>query len=428
MDGQDVNREEDQTSDPTSDQTSEPTPDQTEDLPTEPDEPVADTPAAEAEADPAPLPPPEPDREPKTEKAEGPGEEFAQMLEASEAVQGAQPAVGDKITGTVVQIGEAECFVDCGARSELPIATKELLDEDGNLTVKEGDQITAHVQQDGEGLGLTLGLDLRHAGLASLEKAFADRTPLTGTVRQTNKGGFTVDLGGFRAFCPYSQIDVRRIHDAESFVGRELKFRILELADGGRNIVISRRAILQEEREEIAAQTRDSLTLGDVLEGTVTRLAPFGAFVDIGGVEGLVHISQISYRRIQDAADVLKEGDQVKVKVLEIQNLGQGRQERISLSMKALAEDPWPAAAGDLQVGSEVDGKVTRLTDFGAFVELLPGIEGLIHISEMANRRIIHPREILMEDQEVPVRILDVDLDRRRISLSLKQSTRWEGD
>ncbi len=155
---------------------------------------------------------------------------------------------------------------------------------------------------------------------------------------------------------------------------------------------------------------------------------PFGAFIDIGGVEGLVHISQISHQRVANPADVLREGQPVKVKVLEIQNLGGGRNERISLSIKALASDPWPATASSLAPGTDVAGRVTRLVDFGVFVELQPGIEGLIHISELANRRIVHPREVVNEDEEIMVRVLDVDLGRRRISLSRKQAGGYDGD
>jgi small subunit ribosomal protein S1 len=160
----------------------------------------------------------------------------------------------------------------------------------------------------------------------------------------------------------------------------------------------------------------------------VTRLVPFGAFIDLGGIEGLVHISQISHQRVGDPSDVLREGQEVKVKVLELQNLGQGRSERISLSMKALASDPWPETADNIVPGTDISGRVTRLVDFGVFVQLQPGIEGLIHISELANRRIIHPREVLNEDEEISVRVLDVDLDRRRISLSRRQASDYDGD
>ncbi len=256
------------------------------------------------------------------DQATRPEESFAEMLQQEEQQENPEPKPGDKVTGKVVQITEADVFVDCGARSELPLATKELQDGDGNLTVAEGDEITAHVAKDDDGLRLTLGLDARAGGLAILEQAFNDTTPVEGTVKETNKGGFAVDLGGKRAFCPFSQIEMRRVDDPEVYVGKKFKFRILEFSSDGRNIVVSRRILLQEERDFKGKDTRESLNVGDVMEGTVTRLAAFGAFVDIGGVEGLVHISQISHRRIRQPAEVVREGETVEVKVLEIQNLG----------------------------------------------------------------------------------------------------------
>ncbi len=382
-------------------------------------------------------PVPEPTPEPVAEEAvatsaadpdedEG-SEEFAALLAAQEE-KPAEPKHGQPASGTIVQIGDQDAFVDCGFRTELPLALSELQDAEGKLTHQVGDTIEAHVQKVGDGFKLTTAINVREAGRKALADAYANGTPVRGKVGDTNKGGFSVDLGGVRAFCPFSQIDIRRADDPAIFVGKEYDFRILELSEDGRNIVVSRRALLQARRESAAGETRATLKLGDVFEGTVTRLVPFGAFVDIGGVEGLVHISQVSHQRISHPSDVLKEGQPVKVKVLEIQNLGQGRSERISLSMKALASDPWPETASSLVPGTDVPGKVTRLVDFGVFVELQPGVEGLIHISELANRRIIHPREVLNEDEEISVRILDVDLDRRRISLSRRQAIDYDGD
>jgi small subunit ribosomal protein S1 len=384
--------------------------------------------------------PPTPDETPAAEPSAAAGEpgpgtdgddqdstEFAAMLDAAGA-EPAEPKPGEEVTGTIIQIGEQDAFVDCGFRNELPLAVAELRQEDGSLTHKTGDRITAHVQKTGDGLKLTMAINIREAGRKALAEAYAAGTPVRGKVGETNKGGFSVDLGGVRAFCPFSQIDVRRAEDPSLFVGREFDFKIIEYAEDGRNIVVSRRALLQAKRESAAAETRATLQLGDVREGTVTRLVPFGAFVDIGGVEGLVHISQISHQRVGHPGDVIREGQDVRVKVLEIQNLGQGRSERISLSMKALASDPWPETAASLVPGTDVTGRVTRLVDFGVFIELQPGIEGLIHISELANRRIIHPREVLNEDEQIQVRILDVDLDRRRISLSRRQAADYDGD
>lgn len=366
---------------------------------------------------------PQPENEPSNDSSE-----FAEMLEAEGSTEIAPPQVGDQLTGKIVQIGEQDAFVDCGLRNELPIDTEELRDKEGQLKFQEGDELTAYVQKGPSGLKLTLALKLDSSGHEVLTKAFEAGTPVEGKVKDTNKGGFSVLLGDLRAFCPFSQIDSRRVEDPSQFVGKTFEFKILELSDDGRNIVVSRRALLQAGREEMAKATRSSLQTGDVIEGVITRLVPFGAFVDIGGIEGLIHISQISHQRIAEPADVLNEGQSVKVKVLEIQNLGMGRSERISLSLKALASDPWPSSASGLVPGTDVTGRITRLVDFGVFVELLPGVEGLIHISELANRRIVHPREVVNEEESVSVRILDVDLDRRRISLSLRQSAEYEGE
>ncbi|MFT5233148.1 MAG: small subunit ribosomal protein S1 [Candidatus Krumholzibacteriia bacterium] len=354
--------------------------------------------------------------------------EFAAML-AAEGTSGPEVGkVGEKVSGTIIQIGEMDAFVDCGLRNELAIALNELQDDDGELTYKIGDQVSGHISQGPDGLKLSISLNLRDAGQDALQTACDSGTPVNGKVGETNKGGFAIDLGGVRAFCPYSQIDVRRVDDPTEYVGRSFDFKVLEISNHGKNVVVSRRALLQADRENQATETRKNISLDDALEGVVTRLVPFGAFVDIGGIEGLVHISQISHQRLGDPSEALKEGQTVQVKVLEIKDLGGGRSERISLSIKALASDPWPAAAGDLASGNEVQGQVTRLVDFGVFVELKPGIEGLIHISELANRRIIHPREVLNEGDKLTVRIVEVDLSRRRISLSRKQASDYEGD
>lgn len=363
-----------------------------------------------------------------TGEAEENSDEFAALLAASENAEPAEAQVGDKLTGKIVQIDGPDAFVDCGLRNELPISVQEFKGADGEMKLGIGDEVTAYVQKAADGLKLTLAVSLRDAGSEALTAAFAAGTPVKGKVGSTNKGGFSVDLDGTRAFCPFSQIDVRRADNPEIFVGETYQFKILELSEDGRNIVVSRRALLQADRESQAESTRESLTLGDNLEGVVTRLVPFGAFVDIGGLEGLVHISQISHQRVGDPGEVLKEGQEVKVKVLEIQNLGMGRSERISLSIKALATDPWPETAKSMVPGQDVEGLVTRLVDFGVFVELQPGVEGLIHISELANRRVIHPREVLNENDQITVRILDVDLDRRRISLSRKQASDYDED
>jgi small subunit ribosomal protein S1 len=437
-------REQDQ--EMTSDQNEKPTPPEAENSePTlekqETPEPSAgDQPDDQPDVQPDDQPDVQPDEQPDSQPGEPPAveaeaeetasdqNEFAEMLAAADKAGPATAKVGDKLTGTIVQIDGPDAFVDCGLRNELPLAVSELKGPDGEMKYQVGDEVTAYAQKAGDGLKLTLAVKLRDAGREALTAAFAAGTPVQGKVGSTNKGGFSVDLDGTRAFCPFSQIDIRRADNPDIFVGQTYPFKILELSEDGRNIVVSRRALLQAERESQAQTTRQDLALGDEIDGVVTRLVPFGAFVDIGGIEGLVHISQISHQRVGDPSDVLAEGQTVKVKVLEIQNLGMGRSERISLSIKALATDPWPETAQAMVPGQDVTGRVTRLVDFGVFVELRPGVEGLIHISELANRRVIHPREVLNEDEEINVRILDVDLDRRRISLSRKQASDYEGD
>jgi small subunit ribosomal protein S1 len=366
-----------------------------------------------------------------TEDGEGQdSQEFAELLAASEQDQ-PEPRPGEKLTGKVVQIGADEVFIDVGARHELPMAADELRDEEGALTCKVDDEVTAFVVKTSQGLVLSHSLNPAEAGqraLQTMRDAHEAGLPVEGKISGTNKGGFTVELGGLRGFCPFSQMDLRRIEDPQPFIGTNRRFKILEISPDGRNIVLSRRAILQQERDEQASTVRQALEPGAVLTGTVSRLMPYGAFIDLGGLEGLVHISQISHKRLSDPSELLQEGQEVEVEVVEIQHPGQGRRERISLSMKTLTEDPWPAQAGAISIGEDLAGKVTRLTDFGVFVELMPGIEGLVHVSELSDRRLLHPREVINEGDEITVRVVDLDLNRRRISLSRRQAGDFAGD
>ncbi len=347
--------------------------------------------------------------------------EFARLLAGDERTAAA-PTSGQRVTGIIVQIGEQDAFVDCGGRQELPLPTAELCDEDGKQQYSVGDEITAHVIGKADEMSLTLAINLREASLRTLTDAHTAGTPVRGKVHGTNKGGFNIALGRFRAFCPFSQMELRRIEDAEAYIDREFDFKLLELGEEGRNIVVSRRALLQDERDSAAAETRDRVVPGAVLQGEVTRLVPYGAFVDLGGIEGLLHISEIAHERVEDPTAYLHEGQPIRVKVLEVQNLGEPHRERVGLSLKALAEDPWPVTVGALPIGKDVPGKVMRVVDFGAFIELLPGIEGLVHISELADRRVDHPHEVVKAGDEIIVRILDVDPERRRIALSLRQA------
>jgi small subunit ribosomal protein S1 len=262
----------------------------------------------------------------------------------------------------------------------------------------------------------------RMHGGPELEHAFQHHLPVEGLVSGVTKGGVEVQVGGMRGFCPASQLDLHFIEDLEALVGQRLAFRIIRY-EGGRhgNVVVSRRELLEEERRALAEQTRARLEEGAVLQGTVTSLKEYGAFVDIGGIEGMVHISELAFGRVQHPKDVLAVGQQVEVMVLRIEHSADPRHpQKIALSLRALAKDPWQDVAQQFPVGGRVSGTVTRLQPFGAFVELAPGIEGLVHISELgAGRRISHPHEVLETGARVDATVLGVDVEKHRISLSL---------
>ena len=337
----------------------------------------------------------------------------------------ADPKVGDKVRGKIVSIGREHILVDLGAKSEGVIETESLTDAEGNLTLNIGDPIEAVVTSKDESNG-TLLLGSKHGrrmhGSAELEQAYRLHLPVEGRVSGVTKGGVEVQIAGIRGFCPASQLDLRFIEEMETFVGEHLSFYITRY-EGGRhsNLVLSRRELLAEEQQALAESTRDRLEVGAVLPGTVTSLKEYGAFVDLGGIEGMVHISELSFGRVQHPQDVLSVGQQVEVAVLRIEKTNNPKHpEKIALSIRALSPDPWQDAAQQFPVDSRVKGTVTRLQPFGAFVELAPGIEGMVHVSELgADRRVGHPHEVLNLGDEVEARVLSVDLEKRRIALSL---------
>jgi small subunit ribosomal protein S1 len=262
------------------------------------------------------------------------------------------------------------------------------------------------------------------ASVAELSQAFSHGIPVEGTVKKVTKGGVEVSVGGVRAFCPISQLDIRYVEEPEEYVDQRFTFRIVRFEEGkGRspNVVLSRRALLEEEKKKRAEEARARLKEGSVVKGTVTSLAKYGAFVDLGGLEGLLHISELGYGRVEHPGDVLAEGQEIEVQVLKIEEAREGEgNERISLSRRALLQDPWQVEAALLGPGTRRQGTVLRLQPFGAFVELAPGVDGLLHISELAvERHVDHPREVLKVGESVEVTVKSVDLERRRISLSL---------
>jgi small subunit ribosomal protein S1 len=357
-----------------------------------------------------------------------PQEDFAAMFAAAEknAPRGKQTkrAVGDRVRGKVVSIGHEVTVVELEGGGEGTLETLELRADDGQLTVKEGDPIEARVSALGEKAGFVWlrrganrGVDPR-AGLA---EAFATGLPVEGLVTGVNKGGLEVTVSGVRAFCPVSQLELRPVADPAAYVGRKLEFRVTRFEDDrrGPNVVVSRRALLEEENQARAAQTRASLTVGAVLSGTVTALKDFGAFVDVGGIEGLLPASEIGYQRGTKPSDVLTIGQPVTVQVMRIEKRDDPkRPEQVSFSLKALEKDPWQDTAATLVVGSVIKGRITRVETFGAFVEVASGVEGLLHISELGGGKSLrHAREAAKPGDAVDVTILSIDPEKRRISL-----------
>jgi small subunit ribosomal protein S1 len=338
---------------------------------------------------------------------------------------------GQVIKGTVVSVGSSHVFLDVGGKSEASLEVKELLDENGVVKVKEGDTLEAFVVETEPEIVLSHGLARAHLNVEALEDAHDLGLPVEGRVTKLNKGGLEVDLNGKRAFCPISQITLGFCEDASAFVGQTLQFRITEFAENGRNIVVSRRSLLAEEQREAEEVIRDRLHEGEVFEGEVVRIQPYGAFVDIGGgIQGMVHVSQIAQGHIENPEEALKVGQRVRVKVMKIEKDPKHPEKtRIALSMRALMGDPWEEAASRLREGETLTGRVVRLQPFGAFVEVAPGIDGLVHVSELSDSRVGHPSDVVTVGQEVTVLILKVDPVTKRLSLSMRgQSSSGGGE
>jgi small subunit ribosomal protein S1 len=361
---------------------------------------------------------------------DAPDEDFAAMFAAAEksgpTAKRAKRAVGDRVRGVVVSIGHEVTVVELEGGGEGTLETLDLRDDAGQLTVKAGDALEARVTGLGDKAGFvwlrrgpSRGVDAR-AGLA---EAAASGLPVEGLVTGVNKGGLEVTVGGVRAFCPISQLELRPVADPAVYVGQKLLFRVTRFEDDrrGPNVVLSRRALLEEEAQTRAAVTRERLTVGAVLSGTVTALKDFGAFVDVGGIEGLLPASEISYDRGTKPADVLAVGQPVTVQVTRVEKRDDPRRpEQVSFSLKALERDPWQDAVARLVVGALVKGRVTRAEPFGAFVEISPGVEGLVHVSELAGGKPLrHAREAVKPGDAVDVTVLAIDPEKRRLSLGL---------
>jgi len=353
---------------------------------------------------------------------------FADLFEAHARQpqdRGLQP--GDPVRGRVVLITREAVFIDYGAKAEGWAALEEFLDEEGRQTVGTGDEVSLKFIEytpSGVHLGTRYGKTRGSSGQEMLRRAYEAQVPVEGTVTKTNKGGLEVNIAGATGFCPLSQIDLFYCQNPEAYIGTAQKFLVTEFEEEGRRIILSRKAVLQAAKEARAAQIRERLAEGQVFDGTVTRLMPFGAFVDLGGLEGLLHISEISREQVAAPGDRLTVGQSVQVQVIRLDH-GEKGEERISLSMKALEPDPWdtglPFEEGDL-----VEGRVKNLAAYGAFVEVAPGVEGLVHISEISHRRITHPQQVLSAGQLLLVKVLGIDREKHRIALSVREAAPFQ--
>jgi small subunit ribosomal protein S1 len=344
-------------------------------------------------------------------------ESFAELFEKSNKQPGRlQP--GEKITARVLKISAEWIFLDTGQKGEGVVDRKEFIDLDNNLTIKEGDDVTVYFLSSSRGeLRFTTKIGGGASGNAQLEEAWRSGIPVEGVVEKEVKGGFEVKLAGtVRAFCPFSQMGLRRSDSNESCVGARLPFIITDYGEKGRNIILSRRQLIQEEQQRLKAEARERLTEGATVTGTIASLQVFGAFVDLGGLEGLIPISEIGWARVKDVRDVLQVGQKVEVVVKSIDH----ERDRISLSLKDAQADPWEEVAGRFTEGSFHTGTVSRLAPFGAFVTLSEGVDGLIHISKLGGgKRINHPREVVKEGESIEVKVESIDLKGRKLSLSL---------
>lgn len=349
-------------------------------------------------------------------------ESFAELFEASIEEQGLDIERGSVITGTVVAIDSDWITVDTGLKSEGIVAREEFLSEEGELEVEVGDSVDVVVEAVDNGMGQTL-LSREKAKRVEtwnfLEKIADNDEIVKGIISSKVKGGFTVDIGSVRAFLPGSLVDVRPIRDTTHLEGKELEFKVIKLDQKRNNVVVSRRAVMEAENSAEREELLNKLEEGIEIEGIVKNLTDYGAFVDLGGIDGLLHITDMAWRRIKHPSEVVEVGQDLKVKVLKFDR----ERNRVSLGLKQLGTDPWDNVGGTYPVGSVVKARVTNLTDYGCFAEISEGIEGLVHVSEMDHtNKNIHPSKVVQVGDEIEVMILDIDEERRRISLGIKQT------
>jgi small subunit ribosomal protein S1 len=353
-------------------------------------------------------------------------EDFAALLE--ESFRQNEISEGSVVKGTVVAIEKDVAVIDIGAKTEGRVALKEFTGPGRDQTLNVGDEVEVYVERIENALGeavISRDKARREESWVKLEKAFEAGERVNGVIFNQVKGGYTVDLDGAVAFLPRSQVDIRPVRDVGPLMGVSQPFQILKMDRRRGNIVVSRRTVLEESRAEQRSELVANLEEGQVIDGVVKNITEYGAFVDLGGIDGLLHVTDMAWRRVNHPSEVVTIGQTVKVKIIKINH----ETHRISLGIKQLLADPWEGIAARYPVGAKLKGRVTNITDYGAFVELEPGIEGLIHVSEMSwTKKNVHPGKIVSTSQEVEVVILEVDQVKRRISLGLKQTLQnpWE--
>lgn len=346
-------------------------------------------------------------------------ENFAQLFE--ESLQNMETRTGSMVKGKIIAIGNGFVTVDSGHKSEAVIPVEQFLDAHGELEVKVGDEVDVSLESIESGDGETVlsrEKAKRNEAWTKLEKAYESQEVVTGIIDGKVKGGFTVQVNGIRAFLPGSLVDVRPVRETTHLDGKELQFKVIKLDQKRNNVVVSRRAVIESENSSERESVLATLQEGQEVKGIVKNLTDYGAFVDLGGVDGLLHITDMAWKRVKHPSEIVSVGDEIEVKVLKFDR----ERQRVSLGLKQLGEDPWANLATRFPVGSDLEGKVTNLTDYGCFVEISEGVEGLVHVSEMDwTNKNIHPSKVVTVGDTVKVKVLEIDEERRRISLGLKQ-------
>ncbi|MZG43780.1 30S ribosomal protein S1 [Dickeya dianthicola] len=353
-------------------------------------------------------------------------ESFAQLFE--ESLKEIETRPGSIVRGVVVAIDKDIVLVDAGLKSESAIPVEQFKNAQGEIEIQVGDEVDVALDAVEDGFGETLlsrEKAKRHEAWLMLEKAYEESATVTGVINGKVKGGFTVELNGIRAFLPGSLVDVRPVRDTLHLEGKELEFKVIKLDQKRNNVVVSRRAVIESENSAERDQLLENLQEGMEVKGIVKNLTDYGAFVDLGGVDGLLHITDMAWKRVKHPSEIVNVGDEITVKVLKFDR----ERTRVSLGLKQLGEDPWVAIAKRYPEGTRLTGRVTNLTDYGCFVEIEEGVEGLVHVSEMDwTNKNIHPSKVVNVGDVVEVMVLDIDEERRRISLGLKQckSNPWQ--